>query len=430
MCILRLYSVITSAASPLLPLYLRLRQRRGKEDEARLGERLGRASLPRPEGALLWMHAASVGEALSLMTLIELLRMTHPNLSLLMTTGTVTSARLMAERLPQGVMHQYVPLDSPAAARRFMAHWRPQIALWAESELWPNLIFAARESGCRLFLVNARLSERSFRRWKRGAGAARRLLAAFEGIFAQSEADGVRFQALGGIQTVFCGNLKEDAPPLPAGEAGLQALLRTVGSRPRFVAASTHEGEEERIARAFCAAQQEIPALLLAIVPRHPARGREIADKLRAAHPEIGVQLRSREPDVSEKTGIYIADTMGELGLFYRAFPLAFIGGSLIPHGGQNVLEAARLGAATLFGPHMFNFSDVATGLLQAGGARQVTGGVELSEALSGLLSDPSKAAAMRARAQAFAETRGGATARLLAALSSALEETAHAPRT
>jgi 3-deoxy-D-manno-octulosonic-acid transferase len=415
---LMLYQFATAALSPLMPFYLAKRQRRGKEDAARLPERFGVAMLPRPAGSLLWVHAASVGEANSALPLMEEIKRAVPEQNILLTTGTVTSARLMQQRLPKGVIHQFVPIDTPLAVARFLAHWQPNLALMVESELWPNLLSQTRKMGCRMVLVNARMSESSFHSWRRFSGMAKELLSSFTDIFAQSEEDAVRYRALGAENVSCLGNLKYDGMPLPADADMLVELEAARAGRPAWLAASIHPGEDAMVAETHLAIKARHTRLLTVVVPRHPEKGAAMAGVFKAAG--LNTSLRSAEEYIAPETDVYIADTLGELGLFYRAFPLCFIGGSLIAHGGQNPLEAARLGCTILFGHHMENFADISAGLLSAGAAQQVDSAPALAEALFKFL-DPAHGAHLRAAYASHASTwmigKSGVNARLLSAL-------------
>ena len=273
---LRLYALATGLAEPLAPLLLSSRVRRGKEDAARLGERLGRSSRPRPDGPLVWLHGASVGESVSLLPLIARIRTERPDLTVLVTSGTRTSADLLAKRLPTGAIHQYAPLDAPAAVARFLEHWRPGLGLFAESELWPNLILGARRRGVRLALVSARMTEASAQGWARRPAAARAMLGGFEAILAQDDASAARLEALGGHVTGRL-NLKRFGAALDVDAAQVTALKAAFGDRPIILAASTHPGEEALIAAAFRGAPGHP---LLIIAPRHPERGEAIASEL------------------------------------------------------------------------------------------------------------------------------------------------------
>jgi 3-deoxy-D-manno-octulosonic-acid transferase len=377
--------------------------REGREDAARLGERMGEASRPRPAGRLVWIHAASVGESLSVLTLIDRL-LAAGGTTVLITTGTVTSARILAERLPQRAIHQYVPVDRAAWVARFLDHWRPDLALWVESEFWPNLLTAVRSRRIPAVLVNARLSPRSTARWRRMPHTIRRLLASFEACLAQSEDDARALAALGAKNVRVSGNLKFAAAPLPCDEAELARLQAALGSRPRWLAASTHAGEEEMVA----AARRN--GALTIVVPRHPQRGAEIATALRGKG--LRVALRSDRAPL-DGADVYVADTMGELGLFFRLAPVAFMGGSLVPHGGQNILEPVRLGAAVVHGPHMTNFRDIAREMDAAGAAIEVRDAAALGAAVEALLADPAR------RTQMI-----DAAARIAAAKARVLDET------
>ncbi|WP_300298494.1 3-deoxy-D-manno-octulosonic acid transferase [Ferrovibrio sp.] len=387
--------------APAVTLWLQRRAATGKEDAARLPERFGHAALARPAGRLVWCHGASVGEAQALLPLLQHLHAARPDLTLLLTTGTVTSAELVRQRAIDGVIHQFVPVDLPGAVDRFLDHWRPDLVLWSESDFWPGILAALRQRRIPALLVNARMSERSCRRWALAPQTARWLLRSFAAIYAQTTQDAERLRQLGAAEVIEAGNLKQAAPPLPANAETAMQWQMTLGSRPRWLAASTHPGEEAQIAGVHRALKSRFPGLLTIIVPRHPQRGPEIATALSAA--DSNLALRSRSEAVTEATDIYIADTLGELGLWYRLCPIVMMGGSLIPHGGQNPLEPARLDCALLFGPSMFNFSDAVAGLLETGGAQQVQDAAELTVALSILLNDPAKTAEIAAAARAYA---------------------------
>jgi len=395
-----LYRCASDAAGPVIAAMLDRRRAKGKEDPDRLDERRGIASVPRPDGPLIWIHAASVGEAVSMLSLADRLA-GLPGPRLLITTGTVTSARLLAGRMPAGAIHQYVPVDRIGWVRRFLDHWRPDLALWVESELWPNLVGEARRRQIPMVLLNARMSERSFRRWRWAPGFARNLLAGFALCLAQSETAAARLAALGAADVQTVGNLKYAADPLPADAAETARLDAAFGERPRWLAVSTHAGEEEAAAAAHRALAPGHPGLLTIIVPRHPARGPAIARALRKGG--VAVALRSAGEPVGPDTDIYLADGMGELGLFFRLAEIAFVGGSLVPHGGHNPIEPARLGCAVLFGPHMGNFASIAAAFLAAGAARQVADTAALAETVGALLAAPETRAAMIAAGTAEA---------------------------
>ncbi|MGH7114507.1 MAG: 3-deoxy-D-manno-octulosonic acid transferase [Stellaceae bacterium] len=381
-----LYRALTSALTPLVPLYLARRRRRGKEDGSRLSERRGIASEPRPPGRLVWVHAASVGEATAMLRLIERLLQARPGLQILVTTGTVASARLLETRLPPGARHQFAPVDLPGWVARFLSHWRPDLALWVESELWPNLVLATHARGVPMMLINGRLSARSYRRWRRWPGLIGPMLGAFVQCLAQDAEQAERLRRLGARKAAAIGDLKAAGAALPVDQAQLSQLRRQIGARPLWLAASTHIGEEEIAAAVHRRLAADRPDLLTLIAPRHPARGDTIAAML--ARRGLKVARRSRCDPVAGETQIYLADTIGELGMFYRLAGIAFIGGSLTPKGGHNPFEAARLDCVVLHGPDMSNCTGMAAALAAAGAAQTVTGADDLAGAVAMLLAD------------------------------------------
>lgn len=418
-----LLSVYRLAAFLALPAVLTLLRRRlgqGKEDPARPGERLGRASRPRPHGPLVWVHAASVGEALSVLSLIRAMRQAHPGFAILITTGTLSSARILAGQLPDGVLHQFIPIDRGPQVRRFLGHWRPDLALWMESEFWPNMLREVGRAGIPLVLLNGRVSDRSFARWRRFPGLIRLLLQNFTLCLGQSKQDTERLKTLGAAQAEFLGNLKFGAPALPADDLALSALSRAVSGRPLWIAASTHDGEEDIAARVHRQLAARHPGLLSIIVPRHNTRGAAIADRLRAQG--LTVARRAEGDAIGAATDIYLADTMGELGLFYRLAPLAFIGKSLSMSGGQNPLEAALLDCAVLLGPRVENFRDICADMVQAEAALQVGDEEALAQAVDRLLGDEALRRGLAEKAAAFARAQSEVVERALTRLGPFLE--------
>ena len=407
---LSLYRALGFALSPLARPWLRARTSRGKEEPSRIGERFGFASRERPPGALIWIHGASVGECLAALPLIDRL-LAKGGRCVLVTSGTVTSAKLMDERLPARAFHQYVPLDFAAGVRRFLDHWRPDLALLVESELWPNLVLETRACGIPMALVNARLSEKSFRGWRRST-LARRMLSAFDVCLAQNEDIAKRLTALGAPRVTISGSIKADAPPLPADVSALTAFKMATHGRPIFLAASTHRGEDEIVLDAARDVRTTAPGLLTVIVPRHPQRGADIATLARSRGFD-SIQ-RSLNGEINPHTDVYVADTLGELGLFYRAAPFAFLGGSLVAHGGQNPLEPARLGVAVITGPHTENFSDIFKTLLNAQGLGVIPSGSGLAPLVARLAGDPGLAARLGEQARVAAESLSGALSRTL----------------
>jgi 3-deoxy-D-manno-octulosonic-acid transferase len=393
---LRTYRRLAACAHPLINVLLKRRIAQGKEDPARVSEKQGKPSALRPEGPLIWLHGASVGEALSMLPLIDTLSSARPELQFLVTTGTLTSAQLMAERLPVEARHQFSPLDHPAYWEHFYEYWHPDLGVIIESELWPNMIMSARDHDVPLVLANARLSEKSARGWARVKKSIAHLLGSFQLVLAQDSRSADRLQALGAKRVSVPGNLKMDAGPLVAAAGDLEALRTQVGRRPCWVAASTHEGEEALVARIHTSLKQNFPDLLTILAPRHPARGTSIAGELAAQG--IDVAQRSRGDTISTGTDIYLADTLGEMGLIFSLAPIAFIGGSFVDVGGHNPLEAARLNSAILFGAHMYNFADATRELVDAEAARQVQSESELLDVLSHFLSTPALTTEMAVR--------------------------------
>ncbi len=336
-----------------------------------------------------------MGESLSVLPVVAALAHAAPEVSVLFTTGTRTSATLLERRLAEmglaaRVWHRFVPLDVPGWVARFLDHWRPDACGFVESEIWPNMIRAARARGIPLLLINARLSPKSAAAWRRAPGLARASFGAFARILARSAADGARIAALGGGAVSAPGDLKFAAPPLPVEAATLEALREAIGARPLWLAASVHPGEAGAILACHESLARAHPGLLTLIVPRHPERA--------AA---FGGVLRSRAPPPAG--GVYVADTLGELGLFYRLAGIAFIGGSLIAHGGQNPLEAARLGCAIAIGPHTANFEEAVATLAEAGAIARVADAASLASWVDALLRAPGRRAALGAAACAAA---------------------------
>ncbi len=398
---------------PAVAGLLAWRAYRGKEDPRRVAERRGIPGRARPVGPLVWMHGASVGEVLSLVALVE--GMIARGYSVLVTTGTRSAADLIGARLPPGAVHQYVPLDAPRWIERFLEHWQPDIALVAESEIWPNTILTLDRLDIPLILVNARMSDRSFRGWERARGTAAALLSRFAVCLAQTEEDGARFAKLGAPRVSVTGNLKYDAPVPPADPQQLNYLGGMMADRPVWVAASTHPGEDAAVAHAHASLRARFPNLLTVIAPRHPRRGGEAM----ACAEAVGLRCARRSAGARPlpNVDVYVADTIGELGLFYRLSPLVFLGGSLVPRGGQNPIEPVRLDSAILHGPHTGNFTQVYAALDRAGGASVVANGGELTDLVGQLLADRRQLARMARIGQEALAPFEGAVGRTLAVL-------------
>lgn len=391
-----LYRLLTDLSALPLAGWLRARARRGKEVPERLAERRGVASLPRPEGRLVWIHAASIGESLSILPLVAALD--RAGWHVLLTTGTVTSAALAAERFPPGVIHQFAPLDRVGWIRRFLDHWRPALVLRADSELWPNTLTEIGRRRIPLVQVNARLSDRTFRGWRRWPAFARSILAPISLVLAQSGEDGARFAALGARDVRVTGNLKLAPDPLPVDQTAASELRQSVHGRPRWLAASIHPGEDAIAAAVHRGLKDRFPDLLTIIVPRHADKGRAMAETMTG----LRWSLRSDAKTIPREVEVHIADTMGELGLFYGLCDLVFMGKSLAVGGGQNPAEPALIGCALVLGPDMSNFRELTRDLVDAGAAVQIADAQALQTALESLLREPERRAALVAAGRAY----------------------------
>jgi 3-deoxy-D-manno-octulosonic-acid transferase len=412
---LKAWRLLTGLLTPFSRLLLRERAARGKEDWARFNERMGVAGLARPEGRLVWVHGASVGESLSALPLIEKLL---ENASVLVTSGTVTSAAMMGQRLQRGALHQFVPLDTPRAVARFLDHWKPDAGLFIESDLWPNLITGAAARGVKLALVNARISARSAERWGWAKKSVAALLAGFDMVLAQDEEIAARFRKLGAHNVQVVGSLKADAPPLGVDEDALAVMRQAIGKRPVLLAAQTHPGEDETVLPAHDLLRGQFPDLLTILVPRHTER----AADLEMLCGSRACRRRSTGGQISGQTAVYIADTMGEMGLFYRLAPFCFLGGTLVPLGGHNVLEPAALHCAVLAGPHTSSAPVAYNAILEAQQFGRVTSSADIAREASRLLGNPAAAAAAGDAAARGAATLSGAVARTADALKTLLD--------
>ncbi|MCF6275563.1 MAG: 3-deoxy-D-manno-octulosonic acid transferase [Robiginitomaculum sp.] len=348
--------------APILPFWLKRRVQKGKEDPARLGERDGIASQPRPDmtsgGKMIWLHAASVGESQMLMPVILRILSENPNFHIVITTGTVTSAELLAQQLPKNAVHQYAPADHPKAIENFLTHWQPDLAIFAESELWPNMIMQSKARGITLALINARMSASSIERWgKRGKKSGAALRGCFDLILAADTATANGLSWLTGREIEAAGNLKDAAPALSADKGELKNMKTAIGRRPVWCAASTHAGEEQLIGDAVLQIKASKPKTLLILAPRHPERAAEVKDLL--TQKGLNVLRRSSHHLPTDKTDVYLVDQIGKMGLVYSLSQTAFIGGSLLDGlSGHNPLEPARLNCAIITGTYISSFAD------------------------------------------------------------------------
>jgi len=409
-------------AAPALRVLLWVRLARGKEAPGRLDERRGIEAMPRPDGRLLWLHAASVGETASILPVLAWLLQGANDLTVLFTTGTRTAAALLAQRLAaegeHRVLHRFVPLDVPAWAARFLDHWQPDAAAFVESELWPNLLSACDARGIPLMLCNARMSARSFARWQHSPRSAREILGLFRRIQPRSEEDAEHLRRLGAENLDPPADLKFAAAPLPVDDAERARLAGTLKGRPLWLAASTHPGEEAIALAVHRALAEHHPGLLTIIAPRHPERGATI---LAEAAPLAA--YRRSQGEAPPREGIWIADTLGEMGLLYRLARIVFVGRSLIPPGGgQNPLEPARLGCAIAAGPHTANFADHVALLRQADALEVVTDAAALARFVAAKLADPGAARDMAHRAKAAVRHHSDVLAHTAGALRALLD--------
>lgn len=387
MMFMKIYNALITVLYPLvIKRYINKRKENGKEDVKRFNERIGRPALKRPEGKLIWLHGASVGESVSMLPLIQKILDTYPHAHVMVTTGTVTSADVMSKRLPERAFHQFIPIDNPTFTTRFVKYWHPDVALWFESEFWPAMLSSIKRKNIPLILINGRISNKTFKRWQQFDFISKELLSCFTLCLGQSEEDAYRLGVLGAANSVCLGNLKYAGLPLPIDLEKKQELLQQIGTRTLWLASSTHNDEERRIAKIHKRLKKKFPDILTIIAPRHPQRGPEIQKEIREL--ELQTALRSAGEEITRQTDIYIADTIGEMGLWYDVAKVVFIGGSLIPHGGQNFIEPSRMRDAVIVGPHMHNFTDAVNRAKKADALIQVTDTQELEETIAHLLSN------------------------------------------
>lgn len=398
------YSGLGSFMRPFIPFYLSLRAAKGKEERGRAPERLGYASAKRPQGALIWLHAASVGETMALAPLIE--RILAAQIEIVLTTGTVASARLAREKFGTRLAHQYAPLDMRAALRCFLAHWQPDLALVCESEIWPMRIKELARRRIPQILLNARLSDRSFRAWKRRKFFAREIFSCFAEVICQTEEDAARYKFLGAARVAVSGNLKADVI-LPAKAAELARYQSAIGARPSWAAISTHAGEEQMAARAHSLLRKRYPDLLTIIVPRHLERLPAIIAELQSKHYKFVRKSCGETPNA--QTDILLGDTIGDMGLYLRLTEIAFVGKSLAGEGGHNPLEPALAGAAILTGPNIDNFRETYRELMKNEAARFVDDSTMLAGCVHHLLEHPEIRKKMIASGRRTAQNLSGA---------------------
>ncbi|MGF6600036.1 3-deoxy-D-manno-octulosonic-acid transferase [Paraburkholderia sp. GAS448] len=428
-----IYNALWWIIAPLAVLRLLIRSRRERGYREHIGERFGRTRgrLPEDGTPLIWVHAVSVGETRAAQPLIEALMQARPDARILLTHMTPSGRATGEEIFGDRVLRSYLPYDMPHAVRRFLRAWRPSLGIVMETEVWPTLIDECRRADVPLVLTNARMSQRSYRRAAKFGGGTREVFGGFARVLAQSPSDAERLTALGARNVAVLGNLKFDMSTPPELAARGHAWRAAIGSRPVWVAASTREGEEALVLQAFAALNVEDALLIL--VPRHPQRFNEVASLVNKA----GLRLMRRSkwtPAGAAASGqtidplprdvtVLLGDSMGELGAYYAASDLAFIGGSLLPLGGQNLIEACAVGVPVLIGPHVFNFTQATADAVAAGAAVQVQDPADLARVLGELFEDRSRRIAMSGAASAFAARHRGATARTVDVLTTLLPQ-------
>ena len=399
---LSLYEGVMTLGAPAIELFLSRRVDRGKEDRQRLCERRGVAGRPRPDGELIWLHASSVGESVAALVLIQRLLDAAPSRHVLVTTGTVSSAQMMASRLPDRGFHQFAPVDRPTWVRRFLDHWRPDLVLIMESEFWPTQLVQAHTNGIPIVLINARMSDRSFSRWRLVGPLARPLFSVFDLVLTTNADQASRFTALGAAQVRISGNLKQAAEALPFEPEAAATLSDQIAGRMLWFAASTHTGEDAPVLDAHLTLRDQHPELLTVIAPRHPHRGTEIAAMARERG--LTIALRSADEPILPGTDLYIADTLGEMALFFHIANIVFVAGSLVPVGGHNPVEPAHFDTAILFGPLMSKNTEIASEMTAREAAIGLAGAGDLAPTVEALLQDHARRDILAQNARRYVE--------------------------
>ncbi|MBT5266923.1 MAG: 3-deoxy-D-manno-octulosonic acid transferase [Rhodospirillaceae bacterium] len=424
--ILSLYRSIMTLGEPLIERVLANRLARGREDPVRIGERRGVAAVTRPEGQIIWLHAASVGESIGALGLMECLLKRMPDSHLLVTTGTLSSAELLAKRLPERAIHQFVPVDRPAWVTKFLDYWKPDLSVVMESDFWPNLILETHRRHIPICVVNGRMSASSFNRWRWSGVLARPLFQAFELVLTANEAQAERFRSLGSPEVEALGNIKLAAPPPPID--GVPPVEIEAGEgRPIWLAASTHEGEETAALDAHEIANAQHPNLLTIIAPRHPARADGVAETAQVRGWVL--QRRSSGEAITSDVDIFLVDTLGELGRFFDLAPVVFVAGSFVPVGGHNPIEPAHYDCAILFGPLMSKNIEIADEMKSRGAALEVSDATTLGQTVARLLSDEAEVKRLAEAARGLLSDHLGVTDTVARRLTTLLEARAVAER-
>ncbi|MHA1127746.1 MAG: 3-deoxy-D-manno-octulosonic acid transferase [Alphaproteobacteria bacterium] len=389
----------------------------GFEDPTRVSERLGKASRPRPEGLLIWIHTTNAVENKSILELARRLQDAKPHLNFMITTGDASNVKAPETDLPSEMVHQYVPLDMSSAVNSFLDHWRPDLAIWSDTAFMPALVHETHKRETPMLLINARMSAKSYRRWRSIRGMASSILGRFDTVLAQDTLTAHYLQSLGvpSNKVQVSGSLKEGAAPLKHNEMERKALAGAINGRTVWLAASTHPGEEEMILKAHRIARRSFPELMLILAPRHPERGDELAEKFRSD--SCVITQRSKGQEITNRTDIYLVDTIGEMGLWYRLAPVSFIGGSFAPIGGHNPFEPAALGSAILHGPQVYNFKEAYDRLTDVNACISVADEQELARVLEATL-EPERAALLATAAWKACSDGADVTDKVLQTLS------------
>ena len=410
---LTLYKILIYLSYPYVYLLLRCRKKKGKEDKERFCERLGYTKRPRPDGDIIWIHGSSVGETLSILPLVDRILEEDESVHVMVTSGSVTSAALLEKRLPHRAFHQYIPVDLPTCTKRFVEYWKPRSVLWVESEFWPSILSNIHIRKIPLILINGRISDKSFRGWQKLPEFIKAILGMFSLALGQSQHDAERLTSLGATNVHCEGNIKFAAQPLPYDAEKLEQIKAQIGNRKLILVANTHHNEEERFIPIYKNLLKDISDLLMIVSQRHPHRGENIEKSMQDAR--LRTARRSTNEDITTQTQVYIADTIGEMGIFYRLSPIVFIGGSLINHGGQNFFEPMHFGDAVLVGPNMHNFRLPMKLAMEAQAVIQVNDEQELEEKLRLLLTDNNMLEAQSMNARTFIKNQNQVLDRIFA---------------
>ncbi len=394
-----LYKFFCFSMFPLILTFYMVRKFRGKEDLYRFSERKGLATIDRPNGKLVWLHCASVGEAQSALPIIKKL-IKEIDANFLITTGTISSYQIIKKRVPKKVYHQYIPIDLNRYNKRFLKYWNPDLVLWFESELWPNILLLLQERNIKHLIINARMSEKSFQKWKYFPSTAKKILSGFDLCITQSKEDSIKFKFFGTENVIDLVNIKYFVPKLDVESDQLKFFTNSFKGRKVWLAASTHEGEELLVADIHISLSKKIPNLLTIIAPRHPNRRKSIEKMLLEKKLDFSIRSRGEIPDF--KTDIYLADSIGEMGLWYSICKIVFLGKSIIGKGGQNPIEPSLFGCAVICGSHVENFSEVVRELLNVEAIIQIDSMEDIQNELFMLLNNVNHASDIGIKAKNF----------------------------